>query len=151
MHSNGINAYRQTDVTTADPLKLVLMCYEKAIGNLRIAREKHTAKEYEPKARALQKVQDILSLLMQSLDFEKGGAIADNLNSLYAYMLRRITEGDLQKDLQAFDEVIAMLEELESGWEEISSAPRRDRAADANPLWDVEEGKMEKATIAGAY
>ena len=151
MHKNGINAYKQTNITTADPLKLVLMCYEKAISNLKTAREKYAAEEYEPKAKALQTVQDILSLLMQSLDFEKGGEIADNLNSLYAYMQRRITEGDLQKDLQAFDEVAGMLEELESGWEEISSAPRRDPAAESDPLWNVEKGKAEKATIAGAY
>lgn len=148
MHRNGINAYRQTDVTTADPLKLVLMCYGKAISNLKTAKEKYAAGEYEPKAKALQKVHDIISLLMQSLDFEKGGAIAENLKSLYTYMMRRLTEGDLQQDLQAFDEVIEMLEELESGWEEISSAPRRDRAADAGSPWDVEEGKT---TVAGAY
>lgn len=148
---NGIDMYKRTHVTTADPVRLVVMCYEGAISNLKIAREKLVSGEYEPKAKAIQKVHDILSVLMQSLDFEKGGAIADNLNSLYTYMARRITEGDLQKDLQAFDEVTAMLEELESGWKEIGSAPRQDHLPAPDPAGDSAQGETERVKIAGAY
>ncbi|MBN2397370.1 MAG: flagellar export chaperone FliS [Deltaproteobacteria bacterium] len=137
---SGIDMYKRANVTTADPLRLVLMCYEGAIRNLRIAREKDASKDYEAKAKALQKVQDALSLLTQSLDFEKGGAIAGRLNSLYVYMARRIVEGDLQRDVTAFDEVTSMLEELESGWKEIDSA-RRDPSCH----------REERANIAGAY
>ena len=49
--------------------------------------------------------------------------VARNLDSLYNYMLRRILEGDVKKDVKAFDEVILMLSELESAWKEISCAP----------------------------
>ena len=151
MHNNGINAYRQTSVTTADPARLVTLCYEGAISNLKIAREKLVSKEYEAKAQAIQKVQDILSLLMQSLDFERGGTIADNLSSLYLYMMRRITEGDFNKDLKVFDEVTGMLEELESGWKKIGSHPRRDPASAPGPARGVEKGETEMTRIAGAY
>ncbi len=150
-NGNGIDRYKRTQVTTSDPLRLVMMCYEGAISNLEIARVKFASKEYEAKAKAIQKVQDILSLLMQSLDFEKGGAIANNLNSLYTYMARRITEGDLQKDVQAFDEVTAMLKELESGWEKIGSAPRQDHAPVFDPVRNSAEGETKRAKIAGAY
>lgn len=34
-NGSGINAYRQINVTTADPKRLVLMCYEGAIGSLK--------------------------------------------------------------------------------------------------------------------
>jgi len=123
MYGNGIDAYRQTNVVTADPKRLVLMCYEGAIGSLKTARDKYISGEYELKGNALQKTQDILSLLMNSLNFKKGGEIARNLESLYNYMLRRILEGDVKKDVKAFDEVILMLSELESAWKEISCAP----------------------------
>ncbi|MEJ2658585.1 MAG: flagellar protein FliS, partial [Desulfobacterales bacterium] len=54
-----------------------------------------------------------------SLDFEKGGAIAGNLNSLYNYMIRRILNADVNRDIEAIDEVIGMLEELRSAWQSI--------------------------------
>jgi len=146
-NGNGINTYKRTNVTTADPAKLVLMCYEGAISNLEIAREQYIAEKYEPKAKAVQKVQDILALLLQSLDFEKGGEISVALESLYNYMARRITEGDLQKDFRVFDEIIVMFEELESAWKEIGLAPRHDHAADSDPVRGREGAKTERASI----
>lgn len=150
---NGIDMYKRTNVTTADPVKLVLMCYDGAIRNLKIAREKYASKEYEAKAKAVQKVQDTLSLLIQSLDFEKGGAIAERLNSIYGYMTRRIIEGDLKRDMEAFDEVISMLEELASGWAAISSSPRQGHFSEADHARKEEQIQPEGTgrMIAGAY
>ena len=143
---NGINAYKQVNVTTADPRRLVLMCYEGALGSLKTAREKYISGEYELKGKAIQKTQDILSLLMSSLNFEKGGEIARNLESLYNYMLRRIIEGDMKKDVKAFDEVIFMLSELESAWKEVSCAPE-----DSCFTHDNDQGKPAALRVAGAY
>jgi flagellar protein FliS len=149
---NGINAYKQTNVTTADPKKLILMCYEGAIRNLKIAREKYSTGEFEAKGKAVQKVYDILALLMQSLDFEKGRTIAAGLDSLYSYMMRRVMEGDLQKNVEAFDEVIGMLEELESAWKEISTTPRSTSTGDSNVTILPEKKKLEvSGAIGGAY
>ena len=144
--NSGIDMYRRAHVTTADPLKLVVMCYEGAVKNMKTAREKHLSGEYEAKGKAILKVHDILGLLMQSLDFEKGGEVARNLNDLYIYMQRRITEGDLKRDMKVFDEVISMLEELASAWKEIGSV-QRDYATGSGPVHHQEEG----ARITGAY
>jgi len=119
MYSNGIQDYRKTSVLTADAKRLVLMCYEEAIGNLKIGKQKIVERDYEGKSKALIKTQDILNELLCSLDFEKGGAIAKNLDSLYNYTLRRIIHADLQKDLSAIDEVIGILNELKFAWEEV--------------------------------
>jgi len=143
MHGNGINAYRQTNVVTADPGRLILMCYEGAIGSLKIAKEKYISKEYEAKAEAVQKAQTIIGELMKALDFERGGEVAGNLDSLYNYMLRRIIEGDVKRDVRAFDEVILMLEELESAWKEISRAPE-------NPRF-IHDADQEKPVASRAY
>ena len=87
MYQNGIQSYQKTNITTADPKKLVLMCYEGAISNLKNARGKYISKEYELKSKSIKKAHEIISLLMQSLDFEKGGNIAGSLEALYNYML----------------------------------------------------------------
>ena len=146
MNGNGIDASRQINVTTANPGRLVLMCYEGAISSLKSARENYISGEYETKAETVQKAQSIISELMQALDFERGGEVAKNLNSLYNYMLRRIIEGDVKRDMKAFDEVILILGELESAWKEISRIPEN-----SGFIHDSGQGKSADSRIAGAY
>ena len=123
MYCNGIQSYRKTDVSTSDPVKLVIMCYEGAIDSLKLAKEKIKEKNYEKKAKAIIKAKDVINELLCSLDFEKGGEIANNLRSLYGYMLKRILYADVNRDMGAIDEVIGMLSELLSAWQEVASKP----------------------------
>ena len=120
---NGIQSYRKTNVVTADPGKLVIMCYEGAIDNLIIAKQKYAEKKYEEKSRHIIKAQDIIDELMCSLDFEKGGLIARNLESLYNYMNRRILLADANWNMDAIDEVIGILREILSAWKEVVAKP----------------------------
>ena len=123
MYCNGIQSYRKTDVSTSDPVKLVIMCYEGAIDSLKLAKEKIKETDYEKKAKEITKAMNVINELMCSLNFEKGGEIARNLSSLYNYMLRRILYGDVNRDIGAIDEVIGMLNELLSAWQEVASKP----------------------------
>jgi flagellar protein FliS len=136
MHSNGIRSYRRTNVITADPKRLVIMCYEGAIENLKTGIQKIIEKDYEGKSRAITKAQDIIYELLCSLDFEKGGSIARNLDSLYNYMLRRIIHADLNRDLSALNEVIGMLNELKSAWEKVFYKQVKDVEAEPSELYE---------------
>ena len=145
MHCNGIQSYRKTNVVTSDPARLVIMCYEGAIDSLKLAKEKIKEKNYEKKAKAIIKAQDIIDELLCSLDFEKGSTIASNLSSLYNYMLRRILYGDVNKDIGAIDEVIRMLDELMSAWQEVASKPE----SQIQPAED--SSYQEKRTVGSGY
>jgi flagellar protein FliS len=120
MYANAVRSYRQASFFTANPVRLVLMCYDGAISSLKLACDRYIAKDYEAKARALQKTIDIIHEMNASLDLDKGGDIARNLRSLYHYMSQTLTEADLKKDIEAFHHVISMLEELDSAWREIA-------------------------------
>ena len=126
MYGKGIGAYQRTDVMTSEPKRLVLMCYDAAIRNLKIAKEKYLCGEYEAKGRAVQKTQDIIGELSCALDFEKGGQIARNLQAIYNYMIKRLLLADSKRDLKGFDEVARMLEELKATWEAICDKAKRD-------------------------
>jgi flagellar protein FliS len=119
MYRNGTQSYRRTRVLTADPRNLVILCYEGAIDSLKIGKQRIAEKDYEGRGKALGRAQDIISELLCSLNFEKGGSIAKGLDSLYNYMLRRIIHADLKDDIRAVDEIIGMLTELKAAWEEI--------------------------------
>lgn len=114
----GFTTYQKTDILTADPKKLVIMCYEGAIYNLKIAKAKYYAQEFEGKGKAIQNALDILNELRAALDFEKGGEIAKNLESLYAFWTQYVIKADLNRDPRALDRVAAMLEEIKSALEE---------------------------------
>src|SRR5574340_702530 len=114
MTGKGMGTYQEISFLTADPKKLILICYRQAILSLKAAHEHYLAKEYEAKAKSLQKALDIIAELNSALDFEKGGSIAKNLDALYKYMTRSLLEADINRDVSMFTAIIKMLEELES-------------------------------------
>jgi flagellar secretion chaperone FliS len=120
MYQNGMNTYQQSKFLTASPADLVLMCYEGAIGNLKLARDAYAEKDFSAKAKALQKALDMIYELNASLDMKQGGSIAANLRSIYLYLIRSLTEADIKNDLKGFDRAIAMIEELADAWKAIA-------------------------------
>jgi flagellar protein FliS len=120
MYEAVTRSYQEANFLSADPLKLIRMCYEGAISSLRLARKSYVACDYEAKGKALLKTLDIIHELNASLDMGRGGEVAKNLRALYLYMTQALTEADLKKDMKVFDDVIRMLEELESAWQELA-------------------------------
>ncbi|MCE5284082.1 MAG: flagellar export chaperone FliS [Deltaproteobacteria bacterium] len=149
MYENAVKSYQQTSFLTADPLRLVLMCYDKAISSLKQAKESFAAKDYEAKGLALKKALDILHELNASLDLKKGGEIAVNLRTLYTFMSQALIEADLKRDLAVFDSVIQMLEELEVEWKGISTGGGRDAKPAMNGIIGRTEMTHPKMAMAG--
>jgi flagellar protein FliS len=117
------NAYREIQIKTANQIRLIVMLYDGAIRHLNLAldafQEGHH--RYDAINNHLIAAQDILSELMASLDFDKGGVIAKNLFSLYSFMNRRLLDANLRKDPAALTEVKKMLGDLREAWDEIST------------------------------
>jgi flagellar secretion chaperone FliS len=113
--------YQKTNVETSSKLDLVIMCYEKTIQCLHEGKGFFREAQYEKKGRAVKKALDIIYELRSSLNFEKGDEIAKNLGAIYSYLIRRLHQGDLQKDLTAFDESIQILTDLKDAWVTIAS------------------------------
>ena len=118
MTGAGLQAYRRTDVVTADPKKLVILCYEAAIHSLDVAQAKYQSKEYEAKGQAIQNSLDIITELRAALNFEKGGTIAKSLDALYAFWTQQILLADRRADINALENVKMMLSEIKSALEE---------------------------------
>jgi len=119
MTTNGYSNYRQTNVMTADPKRLVIMCYEEAIRSLRLAAAKYASKDYMAKGQAVQKALDIINELREALDFERGGTIATSLETIYVFMTAHIIKSDQARDGKGFQQVASMLEQLKSAWEKV--------------------------------
>jgi flagellar secretion chaperone FliS len=115
---NQYDAYKDTEITTANQSKLIIMLYDGAIRFLRIAEAKMDFHSYDVVNTNIIKAQDIITELMVSLNMEAGGAVAANLLNLYAYMKKRLIEANMQKDAGMVKEVIGHMETLRAAWEQ---------------------------------
>jgi flagellar protein FliS len=117
---NGLQAYKDTAITTQPKGRLIVLLYEGAIKFLKLAIERIEAKDFEDKGRYICKAQDIINELNAVLDMGAGGEIGENLRRLYAFMTRRLFEANMKRDPQMVREVIRLLEDLNQGWRAIA-------------------------------
>jgi flagellar protein FliS len=119
-----VGAYKEIQIKTANQIRLIVMLYDGAIRHVNLAIDAFAEghRRYDAINAHIIAAQDILSELMASLDFEKGGVLAKNLFSLYSFMNRRLLDGNLKKDPAPLAEVKKMLGDLREAWDEISTS-----------------------------
>lgn len=111
-------AYKVNDIETASGLKLVVMLYSGAVRFCRLASEAIGEKKLDVAHNNIIKAQNIISELLVSLNYD-AGELAETLSGLYLYMHRRLVEANLQKSPEIIAEVVELLENLKSGWDEL--------------------------------
>lgn len=123
---NRLNAYKETKIKTASQGKLILMLYDGAIGAMKEAAEllEGKAKKLDVVSNNIVKAQDMITELMVSLDFDRGGEIAKGLFSLYMYFNRRLMDANFKKDPSVLREVLNHMSELRDAWAQISKNNR---------------------------
>ena len=110
-----------TGVATANNVELIQMLFDGFLDTLMLARGHIQNKAIEEKSKALAKAGRIVVGLQGSLDFEKGGELAQNLNELYGYVLRRLFVVNAQNDLTVLDEVHGLIKEVSQAWQSLPS------------------------------
>jgi flagellar protein FliS len=136
---SAVNHYNQVDtysaVSGADPHRLVLMLMDGALGKIATARGGMERRDIAAKGEAIGQAIAIIDGLRTSLDLEAGGEIALNLDSLYDYMERRLTEANIHNDPAMLEEVAGLLNEIRAGWQaipqEFRNAPQQLKQANA--------------------
>jgi len=87
----------------------------------RIAQSRYAIEQGDQSSKGIfiNKAIGIITGLSNSLNMEAGGEIAKNLSNLYDFMLRRISEANLNNDVQALDDVAAVLRDIKEAWDAI--------------------------------
>jgi flagellar protein FliS len=109
----------QSEVDFASPHRIIQMLMEGALSKIATAKGCITRGETAEKSRQITWSMNIIQGLRTSLDAEKGGDIAANLDSLYEYMGRRLLEANMNNDTAILDEVNTLLSEIKLGWDGI--------------------------------
>jgi flagellar secretion chaperone FliS len=126
------NAYRQigveTAATTASPHQLVTMLFDGFRDSVDQARGAIAAGRIEDKGRAIARALRIVDEgLRAGLNLEGGGRLAADLQSLYDYLMLRLSHANVHNDLAALEECTKLLEPVRSAW--IAIAPKADGSA----------------------
>jgi len=116
------SSYRESAARGASPVQLVILLYERAIEDLRqavIALEKD---DIEGRTRGINHALVVIGQLQSSLDMERGGDVARNLERFYTLMRASLIEAQLKQSARILERQITQLVLLREAWLEVERA-----------------------------
>ena len=119
------DAYQTTErdalVQTEDPHQLVLIMFDALIKSIEVYVGNLDVKtaDLELRSKHFSRALTIIYSLQSSLDFEKGGEIAENLFKLYEFARQRLMDDLKQGECEGTVQAINCLADIRDAWEEM--------------------------------
>ncbi|BBV04988.1 MULTISPECIES: flagellar export chaperone FliS [Providencia] len=119
-------AYQQVDleseITNATPYQLIQILFKGALSALKRGEIFMLQGKVAEKGKEISKAIDIIDTgLKQSLNYEAGGELAENLASLYEYMTMQLLRANLENNVAYVQEVYQLLSDIASAWQQIGA------------------------------
>ncbi len=128
MSLRGINAYKKgslkQEISTADPHRLTLMLLQGALDRIAYAKGAIERDDREAKSENISKAVSILMYLRDTLDFDAGGEVSENLYGLYSYMIDRVNDAHLKNESTPLEETYGLLEPIRTAWLNVPESER---------------------------
>jgi len=134
MPASQYQSYLESEVLSADPLKLVKIVYVAILDSVQSARRYLSTGEIAERSAAITKAIALLQELSSSLDHEKGGEISRNLVELYDYMQRQLLRANTQQTDAPLAEVHNLVSTLLEAWQAVAAAASEPMEPADNPL-----------------
>jgi flagellar secretion chaperone FliS len=122
-----LKQYQQTQVSTSNPEKILLMLYDGAINFSRIAMENAAKGDKSARGKYVSKAQAIVAELMNSLDHEVGGAVAERLTQLYMYIINEYVNANVKNSVKSLENTVKILGMLRDTWAEAIEIVKKER------------------------
>ncbi len=113
--------YARDSVTTASPVRLVTMLYDRLARDLDDAEFAIEMANPQSAHNALRHAQDIVQELAGSLDVERWSG-GEGLQSLYAWLMEQLVTANLTKDASLLTGCREVIEPLREAWHEAANA-----------------------------
>ena len=124
-HHVMMKEYKDSDIISkvegASKHEFIEIVLEELHDNLKILVEaiSNEGKLSKNKSRSFAKIITSLMILMESLDFQKGKEIADNLFSLYDYCRRQALECYKNQTVEGLKSSISVIDDILTAWKKI--------------------------------
>lgn len=130
---NADSAYRQDGNQGASPARLVGLLYEQLIKDVRAALVAIEKGEIVRRTNEIDHALVVLCHLQGTLDLEKGGEVARNLDRFYNVLRGKLLEAQVQGSRDILEKQIANLLILRDAWSEVervaTAPPSSERAS----------------------
>jgi len=123
MHMQAVKSYKKTSdqdyIQSARPEQVVHFLLTQLKSELNKLNKSILETDHTAKADAMTKVLMTVHVLGTSLDFEKGGVIAQNLFQLYEHIRITVMKASQEGDSSILKSAINVAEEIEEGWKSL--------------------------------
>jgi flagellar protein FliS len=116
MSATRAASYREMEILSAPPERLVVMLFDQLVVQLERGRIGMERGQVELRVTGLQKARAIVSELLATLDFERGGEIAARLADLYQYLLLELIDIGQRGDLDTMRKLVQVATQLRDGF-----------------------------------
>ncbi len=121
----ALNSYKDygynSEIEYADPHRLIQMLFEGVLKRIAFAKGAMQRQQIAEKGKFIGQAVAIVDGLRASLDKDKGGDIAINLESLYDYISRQLVSANVKNSEAILDEVNSLLLEVKTAWDAINA------------------------------
>ena len=111
--------YQQAQFATVDRGQLLLMMFDGAQRFLSEAEQRRPADDVAGFVTALGRAQAVIAELLSTLDHQRGGEIARNLDRLYRFMLDHLIEANVTKSVRHVGQVRRILGIIADAYREV--------------------------------
>lgn len=116
--NNAYSTYRNNSVNYASKDQLLLMLVDGASKFAKIARQAIIDSDIKKAHENIVKTQDIYYELMTTLDVNQGGEWAKAMMGIYDFIVRRLVDANIKKDIEIMNEVIPLIDDVRDTWNE---------------------------------
>lgn len=120
--------YQQNQILSASPEQILVMLYDGAIRFTRQAKMGIESGNVAQSAEGISRAMAIITEFANTLDHEIGGEIATELDALYSFMIRELTQANLKNDISKLEVVEGLLIDLRGTWAEAIEIVRTEKA-----------------------
>jgi len=119
--------YNNNQILTASPEQILIMLYD---GAIRFCRQAMTAMDDGQRTLQGEKVNRAMAIICEfsnTLDYEVGGEIAEDLDALYGFMTRELINANLKNERKSLETVEGLLINLRATWVEAIEINRNEK------------------------
>ncbi len=118
---NPLATYQKNQVAGMGQKDLILLLYNGALKFLRQAQEELDNERTDAFADRVERVHRIIFHLYTTLDFDKGGEIAEKLGSLYSFIISQLYILNSTRSPEIIRDIGEILSGLKDGWQGVDS------------------------------
>ena len=122
MMTNPYETYKQQSVMTMTSGQILLLVYNELIKQLSLAQKAFGKNDIVEINRTLQKSQNLIRELQNTLNFDYG--ISNDLNSIYSFFYTVTLNANIKKDASELQMLIDMIAELKDTFAEAEKLAR---------------------------